>query len=94
MPRRRTKNQNLQGICRNAEKIKVKNDMQYGTFERRINKDSIEDRLATHGFIQNIVRITEIPMFHEVGGTYYFKKQRSKSLFHKKSVFYNMFSKK
>merc|ERR1711976_234179 len=43
MPRRRTKNQNLQGICRQAERQKVKEEMQYGSFERRIGKECICD---------------------------------------------------
>jgi len=43
MPSRRSKNQNLKGCYTYHERLKDKEQMQYGNFERRISKDSIRD---------------------------------------------------
>ena len=42
MPTRRSKNQNLKGCYTYHERLKDKEQMQYGNFERRISKDSIK----------------------------------------------------
>lgn len=43
MPKRRSKNQNLKGCYTYHERLKDKEEMQYGNFERRLGKDSIKD---------------------------------------------------
>merc|ERR1711881_665060 len=43
MPKRRSKNQNLKGCYTYHERLKDKQQMQYGNFERRLGKDSIKD---------------------------------------------------
>lgn len=43
MPKRRSKNQNLKGCYTYHERLKDKQEMQYGDFQRRLGKDSIKD---------------------------------------------------
>jgi len=43
MPKRRSKNQNLKGCYTYHERLKDKEEMQYGDFSRRLGKDSVKD---------------------------------------------------